>query len=65
MKRKDYDLIAFVIKGLTGFVSDTKSKKPDPFGIPAKEFVFANFVPVLARDNANFNPDLFKKDCGL
>ena len=51
MKRKDYDLIAKVIKGL-------------PKGAIRAD-VCSRFVNTLMKDNSNFNVDEFITACGL
>lgn len=59
MKRKDYALIAKVIKKLPGEV------KEGVFKVSVRLLVFTDMAKALKEDNANLNTDLFKKDCGL
>jgi len=65
MTRKDYELISKVIKSLPGFIKRTPITKRDPFGTSVKELAHANFSLALQKENVNFNPDKFRKACGL
>lgn len=64
MHRKDYEVIAKVIKGMPGFISGTTTTR-NPYGAPIKELVFDNFTSALKAVNGNFKPDKFRKACGL
>ena len=59
MKRKDYALLAKVIKNLSGEV------KEGAFKVSVKLLVFTDMLKALKKDNANFNVAQFTKDCGL
>ncbi len=64
MKRKDYALLAKFIKGLKGYTSTTPlpATEHDP---TTKEYALVHLVPLLKKDNSNFNVPQFTKDCGL
>ena len=59
MTRKDYKLIADVIK-LSGAYTDNPEYNADPL-----QSLALLFVQELKKDNPNFKPALFLKACGI
>jgi len=61
MTRKDYQLIAEVLRKTAGTSTD-EAREPWPVSLDALALSFAQ---ELKKDNPNFKPALFLKACGI
>jgi hypothetical protein len=62
MTKKDYELIAGILKGAQNYEATFNDNEK---GAKAIEAVTHTFAVILATTNPRFNEDLFLKACGV